>query len=164
MDTEPNLVSAMQVLEVSRSFERLKDALLQGHSQCDSWEKAEIGARGRRANPKFTRYLDTTKDDYTSQWSFAGENRCVFREEKAYLGLGLKTVRAGDRIYLLQGAPVPYVFRHQPVDPDSVLDFKGEVYVHGIIYGEVVETGSLARHCSGLKRNAEFGKVLFGDL
>ena len=36
MDPEPNLASAMQALEVSRSFERLKNALLRGHSQCDS--------------------------------------------------------------------------------------------------------------------------------
>ena len=79
--------------------------------------------------------MDATKDDYTSQWSFAGENRCVFRAEKGYLRLW-----PGDRIYLLQGAPVPYVFRHQPADLDSVLDFKGEAYVHGIMYAEVVDT------------------------
>ena len=75
---------------------------------------------------------------------FVGESGCVFRAEKGYLGLGLKTERAGDRIYLLQDAPVPYVFRHQPADPDSVLDFEGEAYVRGIMYGEVVEAGSLS--------------------
>ena len=64
--------------------------------------------------------------------------------EKGYLGLGLKIVRAGDRIYLLQGVPLPYVFRHRPADPDSVLDFEGEAYVHGIMYGEAVDTGNLA--------------------
>jgi hypothetical protein len=43
MDLGPNLASVMQALEVSGSFERLKDALLRGHGQCDSWEKVETG-------------------------------------------------------------------------------------------------------------------------
>lgn len=102
----------------------------------------------RRTGPKgesqIYALLEHDKDDYTSQWFIASENRCIFRAEKGYLGLGLKTIRAGDRIYLLQGVPVPYALQHQPTDPDGVLDFEGEAYVHGIMCGDVVETGSLA--------------------
>jgi hypothetical protein len=59
------------------------------------------------------------------------------------LGLSLKIARADDHIYLLQGAPLLYVFRHQPADPNSVLDFEGEAYMHGIMYREAIDTDSL---------------------
>ncbi|OCL09164.1 hypothetical protein AOQ84DRAFT_405225 [Glonium stellatum] len=133
-DPERNLASAMQLLEVSGPFERLKDVLLRGHNQCDSWEKVVTIAEGRRRDPRYERYLDTTTDEFYSQWRFAGKNR----------SLGLETVRAGNRIYLLQGANVPYVFRHRPADPEDVLDLEGEAYLHGIMYGEAARVDSLA--------------------
>ena len=52
-------------------------------------------------------------------------------------------MRPRDLVYILQGAPVPYIFRHRDVDEDNVFDLEGEAYVHGIMYGEAMGTGDL---------------------
>ncbi len=51
-----------------------------------------------------------------------------FYTERGFLGPELETVRARDRIYIVQGALVPYIFRHQ----DNVLDLEREAYVYGM--------------------------------
>jgi hypothetical protein len=142
-NVEDSLAKAMEVLNVRGSIELFKDSLLRGRSQCDSHEKADNGARGLALEYEDAHDRIIKKDEYTKQWEFATENRCIFRTERGFLGLGLKTVRAGDRIYILQGAPTPYIFRHRDTDPENVLDLEGEAYVHGIMHGEALETGNL---------------------
>jgi hypothetical protein len=142
-NVEDNLAKVMETLGVSGSIELFKDSLLRGRSQCDTWEEVVIGAKGRASNSTRPRYGDATKDEYSRQWGVASEKRCMFRTERGYLGLGLGTLRARDRIYILQGAPVPYIFRHRDIDQENVLDLEGEAYVHGIMYGEAVGTGNL---------------------
>ena len=99
-----------------------------------------MGAAGRVQNLRFAHYRDTTIDEYTNQWMSA---RCIFRTQHGSLGPGLETVRPRDRIYILQHAPVPYIFRHRANDPVNVLDLEGEAYAHGIMYSQGVETGIL---------------------
>ena len=140
---EDNLAKVKETLNVPGSIELFKVSLSSGRSQCDSWEKVAIGARGRAHSRRHAHYRDTVKDEYTKQWEFATENRCIFRTERGYLGLGLKTLRAGDRIYILHGAKAPYVFRHRNNDPEDVVELEGEAYVHGIMYGEALEMGNL---------------------
>ncbi|MCJ1247370.1 hypothetical protein MMC30_004584 [Trapelia coarctata] len=142
-NVEDNLAKVMETLGISGSIEHFKGSLLRGRSQCDTWEKVVMGAEGRAPNLTHAHYRDPIKDEYSKQWGFAGQKRCIFRTERGYLGLGLGTLRARDRIYILQGAPVPYIFRHRDIDPDDVLDLEGEAYVHGIMYGEAVGTGNL---------------------
>ena len=137
-NVEDNLAKVMETLGVSGSIELFKGSILRGRSQCDTWEKVVIGTEGRAPNSTYAHYRDTTKDEFSQQWEFASEKRCIFRTERGYLGLGLGTIHAKDRIYILQGAPVPYIFRHRDLDPENVLDMEGEAYVHGIMYGEAV--------------------------
>jgi len=46
----------------------------------------------------------------------------------------------GDLIYILLGAPVPYIFRRIPILIDGIQAYKlvGECYVYGIMDGEVM--------------------------
>ena len=142
-NVEDNLAKVMETLNVRGSIELFKGSLLRGRSQCNSWEQMAMSARGRAPEYKTAYDGVTMKDQYTMRWEFATENRCIFRTERGFLGLGLKTVRAGDRIYVLQGAPVPYIFRHRDNDPEDELELEGEAYVHGIMYGEALEMGDL---------------------
>lgn len=59
--------------------------------------------------------------------------RCLFRTQEQRLGLGLKTVRPGDEIWLLAGGRVPYVLRRLQ---HGKYRFLGEAYVYGIMLGE----------------------------
>jgi hypothetical protein len=145
-NVEDNLAKVMETLNVPGSIELFKGSLLRGRSQCDSWEKVVMGTKDLIPNLTLAHYRDTKRDEFTTKWKFSTENRCIFRTERGFLGLGLKTIRAGDRIYILQGAPVPYIFRHRDTDPENVLDLERETYVHGIMYGEALETGNLNFH------------------
>jgi hypothetical protein len=83
------------------------------------------------------------KDYFFAAWKSACRNRVMFRTKKGYIGLGLPRVQQGDRVYLRAGAQMPYIFRHQPGDPDgqndTVLHLEGEAYIHGIMHGEAAE-------------------------
>ena len=150
LNVEDNYSKVMESLGVSGSTELFKCSLLRGRSQCTSLEDLLVGDMGSTYHPEYAGYGATVKDEYSKQWKAACMKRCLFRTERGYLGLGLPAVHAGDRIYLLQGAPVPYIFRHRDTDPHNVLDLEdeacpdyvleleGEAYVHGIMYGEAV--------------------------
>ncbi|KAK5988139.1 hypothetical protein PT974_12279 [Cladobotryum mycophilum] len=60
-------------------------------------------------------------------------DRCVFTTREGYLGLGPASLREGDEVWLLQGARVPFA-----LSPDHRL--RGEVYLHGWMHGEMLET------------------------
>lgn len=49
------------------------------------------------------------------------------------LGAGYHTLMPGDQIWLLNGAPAPFVLRPRP---NGNFEFKGEVYIQGIMRGE----------------------------
>jgi hypothetical protein len=70
-------------------------------------------------------------------------SRRVFRTDGGLLGLGPLSVRAGDHIFVLPGARVPFVLR--PVSPaggsEACFEMVGELYVHGIMQGEALEQG-----------------------
>jgi hypothetical protein len=142
-NVEDSLVKVREILNIPGSIELFNGSLLRGRSQCDSWEKMALGARGFVPDPTRLYDRDTKKDHFTLQWKLAAENRYIFRTEGGFLGLGLQNLRPGDRIYILQGAPVPYVFRNRDTNRENVFDLEGEAYVHGIMYGEALETGNL---------------------
>ena len=50
-----------------------------------------------------------------------------------YLGLGHKSLLPGDQIWLLNGAPSPFILRPKP---NGNFEFLGEAYVQGIMLGE----------------------------
>jgi Heterokaryon incompatibility protein (HET) len=62
------------------------------------------------------------------------DGRRIFVSEKGYLGTGVEAVKAGDLIYLVAGADVPYVLR-PVVGKEHTFTLVGEAYVHGIMDG-----------------------------
>ncbi|KAH7343023.1 heterokaryon incompatibility protein-domain-containing protein [Rhexocercosporidium sp. MPI-PUGE-AT-0058] len=57
-------------------------------------------------------------------------NRRLFRTREGYVGLAPDNVEYGDKLYLLNGARVPFLLRGNRLI--------GEAYVHGIMHGEML--------------------------
>ena len=62
--------------------------------------------------------------------------RNVFVTEKGYLGLGREDLRKGDLVCILLGGNLPYLLRPKS---DTIYQFLGECYVHGIMDGEAMK-------------------------
>ena len=145
-DPQLNLESALRTIGFIGCLEEtLKESLLQGAQQCVSEEAVRLVARGRRpvVDSAYASFIDTQIYEYYSDWEAVCQYRKLFRTRGGYIGLALSRVRPEDRVYLLQGAIVPHIFRHQPKDEADVLDFEGESYVHGIMYGEAARNDNL---------------------
>jgi hypothetical protein len=66
----------------------------------------------------------------------------LFRTSNGFLGMGSRRVRSGDEVWLIGGAPTPFLLR--PVSGQDGVGIKkfellGEAYVHGIMYGEAAK-------------------------
>jgi hypothetical protein len=83
------------------------------------------------------------EDAFQEAWTDVCTNRSLFRTDKGFLGLGPRETRSGDLVFILKGAAVPYLFRKCKVDDKFLFDLHGDVYMHGIMYGEF-DTSSLA--------------------
>jgi hypothetical protein len=76
-------------------------------------------------------------------------NECiVFITERGYIGLTVGSVKLGDRICVVSGAPIPLLLRYEgqqfrglraPTGVDGWHTLAGASYVHGIMDGEVME-------------------------
>jgi hypothetical protein len=75
--------------------------------------------------------------------------RSVFRTNKGYMGITAGTAQPGDVICLVCGSSMPLVLRE---DGMKWL-FVGQAYVHGIMDGEALHPGDLAK----VKRTFEIG-------
>jgi hypothetical protein len=134
-----NLASVLRTIGIVGDYKPLEEPTLRGASQFRTIDQVELAERGRNAlPPSLSKYLETGVDNFYDQWTTTCKFRRLFRTERGHLGLGMPSVQPGDRIYLLSGAIVPYVFRHQPKDAETVLDLEGEAYIHGIMYGEAL--------------------------
>jgi hypothetical protein len=63
-------------------------------------------------------------------------NNLPFVMAKGYVGIGLGSVLPGDEICICDGASVPFVIRKN--SDKTTYELLGDVYVHGIMYGEFV--------------------------
>jgi len=71
--------------------------------------------------------------------------RRMFRTQKNYLGMGPRSAQAGDQVWILPGANVPFILR--PLAVETNYQLIGEAYVHGIMKGEaLVEVGEQDIH------------------
>lgn len=66
--------------------------------------------------------------------------RRMFRTKKGLLGMGPKSIREGDEIWILLGTKVPFVLRpvSDGIKPKQCTVI-GEAYVHGYMDGEIIE-------------------------
>jgi hypothetical protein len=68
--------------------------------------------------------------------------RRLFRTSAGFLGMGSRRVRSGDEVWLIAGAPTPFLLRPVTVESGKVskkFELLGEAYVHGIMKGEAVK-------------------------
>lgn len=66
-----------------------------------------------------------------------GVNRRFFTSAGGYYGLGPSCMERGDVCAILFGADVPFILR--PTEIKGIYRLVGEAYMHGAMYGEVVE-------------------------
>ena len=59
--------------------------------------------------------------------------KCLFVTQRGYMGTAPDMIRAGDRIAVVAGMPMPLILR--PAD-DNTLKLVSHAYVHGAMYGE----------------------------
>lgn len=64
--------------------------------------------------------------------------RRLFRTEGGLLGIGPLEINMGDEVWILAGAKTPLVLRDGSPGRKKLL---GEAYVHGLMHGEVLDTG-----------------------
>jgi hypothetical protein len=81
---------------------------------------------------------DFWQEDSLAAVSLRASRRRFIVTKKGYLGLGLINVELGDAIVVIMGLSVPAVLRR---NDDETWHFVGEVFVTGIMDGEVVEQG-----------------------
>ena len=62
---------------------------------------------------------------------------CLFVTRRGFLGLGVENTRAGDEVWLLCDAHMPFVMRRVSEDPGS-LNVVGDCHVHGLMRGEML--------------------------
>lgn len=68
------------------------------------------------------------------------QGRRVILTTGNFLGMGPRSTREGDQVWVLKGTNVPFVLR--PLS-DGQFSLVGEAYVHGIMYGEAAINGGL---------------------
>ena len=68
---------------------------------------------------------------------YTGSTRRLFRTAKGYLGVGVKSLQPEDEVWIIGGADTPMLLRKHP---NGLYRLVGEAYVHGIMYGEAVQS------------------------
>ena len=65
--------------------------------------------------------------------------RRLFRTSEGHLGLGPRSMRKDDQIWLMDGAYYPFLLRSTP--DQNVFIFVGDLYLHGHMNGEMLQNG-----------------------
>lgn len=141
---------------ISESLEKLKKSLMlrdrfseftraisSGSQRHHKWADVQRGLRGdwmmHLVDTYFKKGMDSFRQNFRTLWERTCKERCVFMTNRGYVGLGPRTARAGDRVCILEGGRVPYLFRQVPGKDENTVTFVGDAYVHGIMYGEALE-------------------------
>lgn len=80
--------------------------------------------------------LERDFDDISESFRVAYYCRRLFRTNKNYLGIAAESLKKGDAVWVLAGAPVPLVLR--PAENEAWI-LVGEAYIHGLMNGEVMK-------------------------
>ena len=107
------------------------------------WRNLPMILRKEPSKQDFDFYWSVYEEDaFQAAWTDVCTNRSLFRTENGFLGLGPRGTRPGDLVFILKGAAVPYLFRKCNVEENFLFELHGDVYMHGIMYGEI-DTSSL---------------------
>jgi hypothetical protein len=86
----------------------------------------DTGVRSSNGHYLFDRAVKKTKPD-----------RLIFRTADGHIGLGSRSMKHGDQVWLLEGARVPFVLREVNHSYGQMIyQIVGEAYVHGAMHGE----------------------------
>jgi len=80
--------------------------------------------------------LGLSADVFVLRAQLSGSNRRLFLTSEKWLGSGPELLESGDEVWLMKNAAVPFILR--PTG-DEQYKLVGEAYVHGIMYGELVD-------------------------
>lgn len=84
-------------------------------------------------------------ENNSSLYRKAMQEMCYFRRvfttaSKGYIGIGPPSLERGDGVFVLRGGRVPFILRKVKGNEFRVV---GECYVHGVMYGEMLEARGL---------------------
>ena len=65
--------------------------------------------------------------------------RCLFLTNDGRIGLGPKTQKSGNSVWILSRGRIPFILRQVDCNDERRYELVGEAYVHGAMYGEAVE-------------------------
>jgi hypothetical protein len=136
LDPRTTFESAINALGISGPLELLAGSL-SGDFQDEAWTSRTLISRQSSMAQLFLTFSSAfERDAFTNAWADVCTNRSVFRTEKGYLGLGPSWMLPGDRVHIIKGAAVPYVFRPIPLKGESAFELEGDVYIRGIMDGQ----------------------------
>ncbi|KAK0641925.1 hypothetical protein B0T16DRAFT_449245 [Cercophora newfieldiana] len=143
-EVDPNLLTeALDSVEIRRPPDTLVNDMAKMMSGYRTEKDVSIGARGLETYPgDLSRYATHVGNSMQTAWGKWGADRTLFRTTRGHLGLGPRTAQPGDRVGILQGAKMPYIFRDKE-GKEGAIKLVGESFVYGIMYGELEEEGSL---------------------
>jgi hypothetical protein len=139
LEPKTTFESAMHALGISGPLNLLTGSLT-GQFRDDVWTTLTLISNQASQEQLFSVFSNAFEGDiFTNDWTDFCANRSVFRTEKGYLGLGPSWMKSGDRVYIVKGAAVPYVFRPLPAKGETAFELEGDVYIRGIMEGEAEE-------------------------
>ena len=139
-EREHLVVNILTAAGINRNAELVAGPLAQAFDEHRLMAEDDVSAKARglrNSDAAMSHYTSQSRVPFRVDWMITAGNRSLFRTDRGYLGLGPRTVKVGDRVGILKGAQVPYIFRHSERDAETILDLVGESYVHGIMYGEL---------------------------
>ncbi|KAK3372676.1 hypothetical protein B0H63DRAFT_564055 [Podospora didyma] len=137
--TVPESVDMTEILEDNAGFDG-DDSITSEVNVLEEEEEQEQDEEDRIEDERVDTWLQAMYSatmEARIDWDMSSENRCLFRTQGGLLGIGPQTAQVGDQVGILQGARVPYLFRQPEPGPENSLEFVGESYVYGIMYGEL---------------------------
>jgi Heterokaryon incompatibility protein (HET) len=94
---------------------------------------------GGPSNEERTR-LFNRKDAFIAATTGIIGSRRLFMTDGNYLGIGARSARIGDQVWIIPGPSTPFILRPTQNDRYKLM---GEAYVHGVMQGEAVAAGSI---------------------
>lgn len=137
LDPVETFASAINTLGISDPLELLTGSLTGGSIDDEYWRGLMAIAKKGSAEQLFSIFSSAfERDTFTNAWTDVCTNRSVFQTEEGYFGLGPNRLLPGDRVYIIKGARVPYVFRSIQGKGEAAFELRGEVYIQGFMDGE----------------------------
>ncbi|KAF2279576.1 uncharacterized protein EI97DRAFT_180682 [Westerdykella ornata] len=104
-------------------------------------DRLEFARDSSKKCPDLSRAEAARRSEFENRMREVKKGRRMFRTERDLLGMGTKSVREGDEVWILPGAKVPFVLR--PVKGKTPKRFRlvEEAYLHGYMDGEVLGEG-----------------------